>query len=283
MTGASPRPAGRREPSPPCVLAYVQRDRTRDLLRAAFPRRRGRLVIARSQAECLQTLRAALVDAVIVDLAATDETWRVAALSREFPSAAFFGVAGLRVGEGGLLAAGAGFDFVDIVAEGVDESVAQRLVAREGFSARFARALQHPPSALGLDAPLQRNAWRYIVAHAALPVRTAALAEALHVTREHLSRVFASDGAPNLKRVIDLVRLLVAAELAKNPGHDIVDVARVLGFASASHLSATATRVAGTKPASLTRLRTSDLISRFARDHARSRGPGGQARRRVGA
>jgi AraC-like DNA-binding protein len=91
------------------------------------------------------------------------------------------------------------------------------------------------------------------------------------VTREHLSRTFAADGRPNLKRVIDLVRLLAAAELAKNPGYDVRDVAKVLGFASPSHLSTTAQRIVGTKPASLSRLRTIDLIDRFTRGHGRSR------------
>ncbi len=91
------------------------------------------------------------------------------------------------------------------------------------------------------------------------------------VTREHLSRSFASRGAPNLKRVIDLVRLVAAAELAKNPGYDVRDVARVLDFASASHLSSTAQRVVGTRPASLARLRAVDLIERFSQGRGRSR------------
>jgi AraC-like DNA-binding protein len=91
------------------------------------------------------------------------------------------------------------------------------------------------------------------------------------VTREHLSRTFSADGAPNLKRVIDLVRLLSAAELAKNPGYDIRDVAGILDFASSSHLSSTAQRVVGTRPASLARLRSVDLIQRFTRGHGRSR------------
>jgi AraC-like DNA-binding protein len=96
------------------------------------------------------------------------------------------------------------------------------------------------------------------------------------VTREHLSRSFASAGAPNLKRVIDLVRLLAAAELSKNPGYDVRDVARVLGFASASHLSSTAQRIVGTKPASLARLRAVDLVDRFGQGRGRSRAGGDQ-------
>jgi AraC-like DNA-binding protein len=97
-------------------------------------------------------------------------------------------------------------------------------------------------------------------------------ADALGVTREHLSRTFAADGAPNLKRVIDLVRLIAAAELAKNPGYDVRDVASVLDFASSSHLSSTAQRIVGTKPASLSRLRAVDLVDRFTKGHGRSRG-----------
>jgi AraC-like DNA-binding protein len=79
-------------------------------------------------------------------------------------------------------------------------------------------------------------------------------------------------GSPNLKRVIDLVRLIGAAELAKNPGLDIRDVAKILGFASSSHLAVTAQRLLGTRPASLSRLRTIDLIDRFMQGRTRSRG-----------
>ena len=136
---------------------------------------------------------------------------------------------------------------------------------------RFFDALHEPPPALGITMPMQHPAWRYVVAHAGRTLRTNALAEAIGVTREHLSRTFASSGAPNLKRVIDLVRLIAAAELAKNPGYDIADVARILGFASSSHLSSTAQRVVGTRPASLSRLRAIDLVERFSQGRFRSR------------
>ena len=129
-----------------------------------------------------------------------------------------------------------------MLVDGVDDAVARDIVAQQSFSTRFARALDDPPRALGLDAPLQQTAWRFIVSHAGRPVRTSALADALEVTREHLSRSFAADGAPNLKRIIDLVRIIAPAELAKNPGYDLRDVAKILGFASSSHLSSTAMR-----------------------------------------
>jgi transcriptional regulator GlxA family with amidase domain len=95
-------------------------------------------------------------------------------------------------------------------------------------------------------------------------VRTQELAASLTVTREHLSRAFAAGSAPTLKRAIDLVRLLAAAELAKNPGCDLHDVARILGYSSRSHLSATTRRLLGTAADSLARLRGVDVVRRAA-------------------
>ncbi len=123
-----------------------------------------------------------------------------------------------------------------------------------------------------VDAPerLQR-AWTWIVGQAGRPIRTDLMAKELSVTREHLSRSFATAGAPNLKRIIDLVRVIAAAELSKCPGYDAADVARVLAFASPSHLATTAQRVCGTRSASLARLRTGDIIERFLQGRGRSR------------
>jgi len=46
------------------------------------------------------------------------------------------------------------------------------------------------------------------------------------------------------------------------------DVAEVLGFASSSHLSGTTQRLVGAKASSLSRLRTVDLLERFAQTQA---------------
>jgi len=259
----------------PSIVVFAQRDRARAMARAAFPRRRNHLVLTKTSAAFAQTFRETLVDAAIVDVGAAataaEETWRVAALAREFPSVPFFGLLALRASDGPTLAQCAAYDFFDVLVEGVDDAVARDIVSRESFTARFARALHDPPNALALSTPLQQMTWRSVVGRAGRGVRTDALADVLHVTREHLSRTFAADGGPNLKRIIDLVRLLAAAELAKNPGYDVRDVAKVLGFASTSHLSTTSQRIVGTKSASLSRLRTVDLIERFARGHGRSR------------
>lgn len=258
---------------PPVVVLCATRERARALMRGSFPRRRARLVLTKTPEELDGALRSSLVDAAVVDLAgAHEDTWRAAALAREFPSVPFFGLTGLRAAEAPALAQCAALDFADVLVESVDDSVVRDLVLRHAFSTRFNEALAEPPAVLGLDTPLQRTAWRCIVAWSGRPVRTQLLADAIGVTREHLSRTFAASGAPNLKRVIDLVRLIAAAELAKNPGYDVRDVAQVLDFASSSHLSSTAQRVVGMKPASLARLRAVDLIERFTKGHGRSRG-----------
>ena len=275
---SAPKVAERPLPSrgnapPPAVVLYSTRERARAVARAAFPRRRARLLMAKTPDELEQTFRSSLVDATIIDLAgSSEETWRAARLAREFPSVPFFGLTTLRASESPALAQCAALDFADVLVESVDDTVLRHLVLRQAFSTRFAVALYEPPEALALSTPLQQQAWRAIVGWAGRPVRTQLLADALKVTREHLSRTFAAEGAPNLKRVIDLVRLIAAAELAKNPGYDVRDVAEVLDFASSSHLSSTAQRIVGTKPTSLARLRAVDLVERFTRGHGRSRG-----------
>jgi AraC-like DNA-binding protein len=256
----------------PSVLAYAPRDKGRELLRKAFSRRRTRLTIVKSMDDAGKALRASLVDAVIVDMGPpTDDAWGVAGLARELPSIPFFALAAPRPADAGVLGRCAALDFADVLCEGVDDAVLRELVVPHGFSARFASALRDASGELDLAAPLQQQAWEVIVAGGGRPVRTDAIADALKVTREHLSRSFAAEGAPNLKRVIDLVRLIAAAELSKNAAYDLTDVAAVLEFASPSHLANTAQRVAGIRAASLTRLRTQDLFARFRQGRMRSR------------
>jgi AraC-like DNA-binding protein len=256
----------------PLVVAHAKRERARTLLRGAFPRRKGRLVLARSVDEVTEALRTSLVDAVIVDIgAAQEESWKVSSLAGDHPTTAFFGITPLRVGDAHALADCAQREFAGVLVEGVDDAVARDLVLQATFSTRFARALDQPPPSLGLSSPIQRQVWRLVVAHAGRPIRTASIADEVNVTREHLSRSFSANGSPNLKRIIDLVRVIAAAELAKNPGLDLRDVSTVLGFASPSHLATTSQRIAGTKPVSLTRLRTVDIIERFVKGNGRSR------------
>ena len=257
----------------PTVALFAPRERARALVREAFPRRKVRLLSSRTASEFADALRQTLVDAAVLDLAApTEDTWRAAAQAREVPSVPFFAVLPLRASEGPVVAKCSSLEFAELLVEGVDDHCVRDLMQPKLYSTRFAAALAEPPASLGLESPLQKSAWRYVVAHAGRAIRTVDMAGSIGMTREHLSRTFATAGAPNLKRIIDLVRLISAAELAKNPGYDTRDVARILGFASSSHLSTTAQRVVGTRPASLARLRTVDLIARFGKGRQRSRG-----------
>jgi AraC-like DNA-binding protein len=258
--------------APITVIALSQRERARSLLKSAFPRRRSRLLLVRHVKDLSALLCRELVDAVIIDLGApSDETTIAIERARDFPSTPFFGLTQLRASDAALVARCANLEFADVIVESVDDAVVRAIVQPRSFTWRFADALAEPPARLKIDTALSRRAWGLLIGFAGRPVRTDQLATALSMTREHLSRRFASGGAPNLKRVIDLVRLLAAAELAKNPGHDIGDVAAVLGYASSSHLSTTAQRIVGTTPMSLSRLRAVDLIERFASGRGRAR------------
>ncbi|MEO6865907.1 MAG: AraC family transcriptional regulator [Gemmatimonadaceae bacterium] len=259
-------------PAFPCVLVYAGRERARAFARAAFPRRRGRTIMVRTIEEFEAAIRRELVDAAVIDLAAQGEDhWTVAAHAADFPSTAFFGLIPFRTTDAEAVARAASFGFADVLCEQIDELAARDLVAPHGYSARFARALGEAPESLGLTSETQRRTWHAIVQHAGRPVTTTTLAAVMGVTREHLSRNFARDKGANLKRVIDLVRLISAAELSKNPGYDVRDVAAVLGFASSSHLAVTTQRIASTRPASLSGLRAVDLIDRFVHGRTRSR------------
>jgi AraC-like DNA-binding protein len=252
-------------PVPPTtVVALLTRDRSREMLKKAFPRRRGRLVVLRTLAEFKHAFATELVDAAVVDVTAGgDDCYKGASLAADYPSVPFIGLAPMRVSDTPAVARCADLGFADVLADGVDDTVVREIILPLTFTARFAEALTPAAESLGLRTALQQKAWAAVVAQGGRPVHTDEVALRLAVTREHLSRSFSTAGAPNLKRIIDLVRLLAAAELAKNPGYDVTDVAAVLAFASSSHLTSTAQRIVGTRSASLARLRAGDILERF--------------------
>jgi AraC-like DNA-binding protein len=258
------RPAPRVAEVPARVVAFAPRPAAQAMVRAGLPRRHVRVTVTRTVSAFRASFGAGLVDAAIVDLDTTDEHVEHAVqLARDFPSVGFLGITGFRAGDASHIALCAHVDFADVLAERIDGGALPHAVATNGFSSRFAATFAEAPPTLNLETPLQSAVWRCLVARAGRPVRTQEIAQALGLTREHLSRTVSAGRAPTLKRVIDLVRLLAAAELAKNPGYDVGDVARVLGFASSSHLSTTAQRVLGTKASSLASLRGVDVIARF--------------------
>jgi AraC-like DNA-binding protein len=250
----------------PLVIAYAPRERTRAWVKSVAGKRLGRLALVRTVREFSDIFRNELVDAALVDIGAVDGSEQAAAFALEYPSVAFLGITSFRAADGPAVARCAELDFADVLVEGVDEGAVRDLVARHGYSARFAAALDSPPAPLSLTSALHLAAWRFMVASGGRPIRTSALASALGLTREHLSRSFGSGGTPTLKRLIDLVRLLSATELAKNPGYDVADIARVLKFSSSAHLSLTVQRLIGRRASSLAAMRGVDVIERFIKE-----------------
>ena len=246
-----------------CIVALLKRERTRTLVRNAFPRRRAHVITLKAYAELDEQLTKQLVDAVIIDAGAGDDAARMVARADDYQSVPFVLLSTMLPADAPLLARAAEHGLADVLIDGVDDSVAREIVSRCAFSTRFERALRQPPAMLHLETPLQIAVWHSVIRRAGRPVRTDQLARELSVSREHLSRSFAVGQAPTLKRVIDLVRVLAAAELAKNTGFDVRDVAQILGFASSSHLSSTTQRLVGARASSLTRLRAIDLLERF--------------------
>jgi AraC-like DNA-binding protein len=213
-----------------------------------------------------------LVDAVVVDLGAGDATWSALSHAADLTTAAWFGVAAWRASDAPAVDRAVRAGVADVFADGVDDAQLLPAVSRVGFTPRFAAAFASPPAALRLEREVQHGAWRAIVAHAGRPCTTSTVAERMGVSREHLSRAFSAGGGANLKRVIDFVRLAAAATQARNALYDTGDVARVLDFASASHLATATRRILGLTPTSLARLRPPELAEHFVRGHARSRG-----------
>lgn len=251
-------------PLVPSLVVLLKRERARALVRSAFPRRRAHLITAKTAADIGELLIQQLIDGVLIDSGAGEDSAKALAMAADFPTVPFFLVTPLLPQDSPTVARAVDGGVTELLVEGLDDAATRDIVLKRSFSARFEKALFVPPPMLQLETPLQIAVWQSVVRRAGRPVRTDQLAKELGVSREHLSRSFAVGNAPTLKRVIDLVRIIAAAELSKNPGYDVRDVAVVLGFASSSHLSGTSQRLVGARASSLTRLRTIDLLDRFA-------------------
>ena len=247
------------------VAAYAPREHTRARIRATLARVHRRGVVARTEADFANAFRTQFVNTALVEVTADDDGHGPAELARDYPSVPFLALTPFRPVDAPAVAKCAELDFADVLADGTDDTLLGHALLAHGFSTRFAAALDTPPEPLALTSPLQRAAWSAIVAHAGQPVRSLEIANVLGITREHLSRSFSASGAPALKRVMDLVRLLAAGELAKNPGYDLASVARLTGFASAAKLSAAVMRLVHAPATALTALRSADLLERFLR------------------
>jgi len=253
------------------VPVFHPRREARRAVKRGYPRGAGTVRLCRDLGAVERLLQQRLVDAVVLDVKAVSPAEAALALPGRFPRIPMFVLSAFRPDDGPLLAACHAAGFAGILVEGVDNAVAGEWVA--GRTAEVARraALADAPRLLRLTDRLQLAAWDEVLRRAAGPTKTAQVAAALRVTREHLSREFAAGGAPNLKRVIDLARAACAADLLGNPGYTVRAVVHILGYASPSHLAGAARRVAGATPQELRAVGPDGVLARFIRGRTRSR------------
>lgn len=255
----------------PAVAALVPSAEAAQTLRRSLPAGGPcSLVICRSPATLRATLDTRLVDAVVFSPTSTP-LQRVEELRTGFPHIPWMAFAPFRPDDAATLHACQDSLISLVLVQGVDDAVAGDLVVRASAGARRKRALQDGPRALRLQEPLQQQVWFDLLDRVDRPIRTEEIARRMRCSREHLSRQFGAGGAPNLKRVIDLTRVACAASLLRNPGYNARTVARILGFATASHLSATARRITGLAARSLAGLGPKGVLAAFVRGKTRSR------------
>jgi AraC-like DNA-binding protein len=240
-------------------------------LRRTMPRGGHRIVACRSADGLRRVLGRRVLDAVVVGLRAMRSA-ELLGMRVQFPALPVVAYGVFRPDDGELLFRLAQPEGVAAIAvEGVDDSVVGELVWSQSLSQQRRFLLADAPRLLRLSEQLQQQTWQVLLADGWSPLRSAELARRLGLSREHLSRQFGAGGAPNLKRVIDLMRVVSAAQLLANPGYSARDVARLLGFASQSHLGATSRRIAGIPAAQLGAAGPRVAFEAFVRDGARGR------------
>lgn len=255
----------------PAVAALVPSAETSQSLRRALPTGGPwSLVRCLNLNQLQRALRSRLVDAVVFSPARTSLD-DLTALRSDFPHVPWIAFAPFRPDDGSVLLACHQGGVTMVLVDGVDSPVAGDLVVRHSAAAQRRQALADAPRVLRLAETLQREVWQYLLDRVDQPIRTGEIARTLGCSREHLSRQFGAGGAPNLKRVIDLTRVACAASLLRNPGYDVATVARILRFSTASHLSATARRIAGVSTRGLSGLGPRGVLAHFTRGKTRSR------------
>ncbi len=241
-------------------------------LRRSLPPRRTRVRGCRNSPALLDLLGSTLVDAVVMGTTA----YRRGGLEQfraRFPAVPIVLFGTVRPDDARLLVETGRSDSVRaVLVEGVDDPMAGDLVSRYGYLATRRARLAHLPKLFRLTETLQRRTFELLLTTAGPPPTTEELAAELGVSREHLSRQFAAGGAPNLKRIIGLLVVLLARDLLANPGYSLAAVATLLGFSRPGQLRETVDRVAGLSVDDLAHPDAPDPIRRFLGTRSRSRG-----------
>ena len=254
----------------PPVAALLDSRAALGALRRSMPRGSGPVLACRSVKGLESVLSERLLEALVLGARAV-RGMEFGNLRARYPGIPVVAYGVFRSDDSELLLAWHRLDVAAVAMEGVDDSVVGDLVMRQSVSVRRRAALAEAPRLLRLTEPLQRRAWDLLIAAAGRPPRTALIAAALGMSREHLSRQFGAGGAPNLKRVTDLLTVLAALALLRNPAFDLAQVAGLLGLSTPSHLRAMLRRITGTGVAESLALTDAEVLRRFLRGSGRSR------------
>ena len=228
------------------------------------------MVSCRTIDRVLTVIHRELVDAVVVDVRRFGPEGALEIVG-DFPGIPVFAFSPFRPDDGRLIAECRSGGIRGILVQGLDDAVVGEVLVANSAS-RFCRdALAAAPRLLRLTEALQLRAWNEALDRVGKHTTTADIAHSIGHTREYISREFAAGGAPNLKRVLDLVRAAWAADLLKNPGYTVRTVSEILQFSSPSHLTGCARRVAGVAATELASLGPQGVLHRFRRGRTRSR------------
>ncbi len=254
----------------PAVVALLDSRPALTALRRGLAGSRWTVVACRTPGSLLAALADRLVDAVVLGVQQARRAG-LAELRARYPAIPTVAYGVVRADDGDLLLSWHRLGLRAIVVAGVDDPVLGDLVARHTASALRRRALESAPRLLRLTEPIQLAAWRVLQEEGGGPIETAEIARRLGMSREHLSRQFGAGGAPNLKRVIDFLRVAAAAELAANPGYDPPAIAARTGFSSPGHLRATVRRLTGSDLGALAAGGPAAVLGGFVQVGLRSR------------
>lgn len=253
------------------AIAVVHRNvALRTAIRRSLPRRGVRLVSCRTVERVYTVLFREIVDAVVLDVRrmGVEDAVEIAA---EFPGIPVFAFSQFRPDDGPLIARCYDGGLRGVLVQGVDDGIVGDVVMAHSASRSCREALSAAPKLLRLTEPIQLMVWNEVLTRVGQTTTTADIAESIGRSREFVSREFAAGGAPNLKRVIDLVRTAWAAALLKNPAYTVRVVSELLKYSSPSHLAGCAKRIAGVAPGELAKLGPNGVLQRFKRGRTRSR------------
>ena len=255
---------------PAVVAALLDSPAALASLRRSLPKGSGPLRGCRTAAALAAVVESELVDAIVLGARAC-RTVDLAGLRRRFPGVPVVRYGVVRSDEGRALLDLEVIGIRTIAVEGIDDPMVGDLVARSGSATARREALAAVPAALRLTEPLQRRAFDLLAGTVGRPPSATSLARRLRVSREHLSRQFGAGGAPNLKRVTNLLQVLAVKDFLSNPGYGAPAAADRFGFASLSHLRTVVRRVVGLSVEGLPGASQAELVKRFVAQGGRSR------------